>query len=107
MKYLTIFLSLTVLVLAWLLYDTTTTMKANDADKRAEYHKNRADSAFVLYDSLLALDATREALYIQSVHRGDKAIERALNAEKQLRNEIRNNRRFTDSATDSLLVLVR
>lgn len=109
MKTVVIVLSLAVIVLGWLLYDSTVTSnaRAGDAEARERFHRNRADSLDATYKARIEQDSLILLHYGQTVQRANQAEQRARKAEIALKYEKNLNRRFSDATTDSLLSRIR
>jgi len=102
-------LGLAIIIMAVILYSNNVerAIVEHDLKQSVKFNKGEAKRFRNKYDSLYAFDSTREALYINAIHRADRAEQVAINAKKQLQNEINRNRTFSDAVTDSLLANIR
>lgn len=98
-----------ILILLTVFYTSTTesTIKEKALKAEAKAFREAADSLDKKYKAKIEQDSILIVSFGNAIQRANNSEQRALKAEQQLKYERSINRRFSDSATDSLLTLIQ
>lgn len=106
MKYLSIALSLIILILGWFIYDreTTASIEKKALESEVRHHKHNADSLAKTYDRLFKeKDSAAFVAFKNAQESANRWEVIAMQSQRDLKHEINKRRSFNDAQTDSLL----